>query len=149
RHRDIQQVMVFLQGHGISPAFAHRIWRAYGHDAVRRVRENTYQLAIHIPGIGFKTADAIARSLGLSGEVTTRVAAGLHHAVREVAGNGTLYVAREAVRGAAVKALEVDPAALAAPLAALASGRHAVADGDRIYLSGLYRAETSLAQALV
>lgn len=149
RHRDIQQVMVFLQGHGISPAFAHRICRAYGHDAVRRVRENPYQLAIDIPGIGFKTADAIAQSLGISREAPQRLAAGLHHALQEAAGNGHVYVPRETLLEAAAKALEVEPAALAAPLAALASGPHAVADGDRIYLSGLYRAETSLAQALV
>ncbi len=61
----IQQVMVFLQGHGISAAYAARIYRVYGDDAVAKVRTNPYRLAAEIPGIGFKTADNIARSVGI------------------------------------------------------------------------------------
>ena len=65
-HRHVQDVMVFLRGHGVSAAFAARIVKRYGKDAINRVRENPYRLALDVWGIGFRTADDIAKRLGLA-----------------------------------------------------------------------------------
>ncbi|MDD2594139.1 MAG: helix-hairpin-helix domain-containing protein, partial [Bacteroidales bacterium] len=64
-HKSIQKVMVFLQSHGVSPTYAVKIYKRYGDDAVAVVSQNPYQLADEIYGIGFKTADKIAREVGV------------------------------------------------------------------------------------
>jgi ATP-dependent exoDNAse (exonuclease V), alpha subunit - helicase superfamily I member len=94
QQRAIRQVMVFLQGHGISPAYAARIYRVYGDEAVERVRANPYRLAAEVPGIGFKTADGIARSVGIAPDAPERLAAGLEYALEEAAGRGHVCLAR-------------------------------------------------------
>ncbi len=63
--REIKDVMIFLQSYSVSTAFAIRIYKKYGNDAVRLVRDNPYRLATDFHGIGFKTADRIAASLGV------------------------------------------------------------------------------------
>lgn len=60
RQKDIKEVMVFLQGYGVSTAYAAKIYRQYQKDAIKTVKENPYKLADDIWGIGFKTADGIA-----------------------------------------------------------------------------------------
>src|SRR5690606_28803246 len=149
RHQGIQQVMVFLQGHGISPAYAARIYRTYGDDAIRRVWENPYRLAMDIPGIGFKTADGIAQSLGIAHDAPERLAAGLHHMLQEAAERGHVFVLRQELLEQAAQALQVDAEALTGPLQRLVAQQQAVADGERIYSNALYRAETGLARALL
>ncbi|ETX03894.1 MAG: hypothetical protein ETSY2_31950 [Candidatus Entotheonella gemina] len=62
----IRSIMVFLHSHGVGTARAVRIYKTYGGDAIAKVRENPYRLALDIHGIGFKTADALAQRLGIS-----------------------------------------------------------------------------------
>lgn len=105
----VRAVMVFLQGHGVGPATAARIYRAYGPEAVALVRENPYRLAEEVFGVGFKTADRLARSLGLPPDAPTRLEAGLVYLLRQFAGDGHLYVPlHELVRSVATL-LEVVP----------------------------------------
>ena len=99
--------MVFLQGHGIGTAQALRIWRRYGREAQARIRENPYRLAEEIPGIGFRTADAIAASLGFARDSPQRAAAGLLHALGEgVEGGGHVFLPRGRLLEAARVLLE-------------------------------------------
>jgi exodeoxyribonuclease V alpha subunit len=88
----LREAMVFLQGHGIGPAAAARIYRTYGADAVALIRENPYRLAEEVFGVGFKTADRLARSLGLAADAPARIEAGLAYLLRQGAGEGHLYV---------------------------------------------------------
>ncbi len=96
--RDIQDVMVFLRGHGVSTAYAIRIYRRYGADAVGIFRRNPYRLAIDIWGIGFKIADGIARSLGIDVRAPERLEAGVLHVLGELAEDGHTYAPEEEVR---------------------------------------------------
>ena len=75
----VRDIMVFLHSHGIGSARAARIYRVYGEDAIRRIRDNPYRLALDIGGIGFVTADVIARKLGIAPDSMIRVRAALHH----------------------------------------------------------------------
>lgn len=94
RQQGVREVMLFLQSHGASPAYAMRIFRRYGQDTVRVIRENPYRLADEVFGIGFKTADAIARQLGIAADSAYRLQAGLRYQLQQAAGEGHVYLPR-------------------------------------------------------
>ncbi|MDI6870969.1 MAG: ATP-dependent RecD-like DNA helicase [Bacillota bacterium] len=105
----LREVMIFLQGHGIGPAAAARIYRTYGADAVALLRENPYRLAEEVFGVGFKTADRLARSLGLPADAPARLEAGLVYLLRQCAGEGHLYVPLHQLVRAGATLLAVEP----------------------------------------
>lgn len=86
--KDMRQVMIFLQNHGISPAYAKRVYLKYGQQSINRVKENPYRLATDIAGIGFKKADAVAQKLGIDKDSPMRVDAGLEYVLHEQTRNG-------------------------------------------------------------
>ena len=75
----IREIMVFLHSHGVGTARAVRIYKTYGNEAIVRVQENPYRLALDIHGIGFKTADALAQRLGIPRDAVIRAQAGVRH----------------------------------------------------------------------
>ncbi len=92
QQKAVQDVMIFLQGHGISPAYAVRIFRSFGADAVRKVSEDPYILAYEISGIGFKTADKIAAEFGITGTDPRRVRAGLLYLMNQALEDGHVFL---------------------------------------------------------
>ncbi|MBW4617688.1 MAG: ATP-dependent RecD-like DNA helicase [Desmonostoc vinosum HA7617-LM4] len=88
----IKEVMVFLQGHGVSTTYAVKIYKQYKDEAIATVTHNPYQLATDIYGIGFLTADKIARNIGVAPDSEFRYRAGLIHALAEAAENGHCYL---------------------------------------------------------
>lgn len=113
----VREIMVFLQSHGVGTARAVRIYRLYGDAAMERVRENPYRLSLDVRGIGFRTADAIAQSLGFDPESVPRAQAGVRHVLQEAASEGHCAMERGALVEAAAKLLEVDPRVVEAALA--------------------------------
>jgi exodeoxyribonuclease V alpha subunit len=114
--REVRKVMVFLQGYGVSPAFAARIYKRYGERAIALVRENPYRLAFDVWGIGFRSADTLASALGIKDESDVRVEAGVRHVIQESSTNGDVFVPRERLVRQAV-ALLTAPAADGSPRA--------------------------------
>ncbi len=156
--RDIKEVMVFLQSHGVSTSYAIKIYKSYGSAAVRWVRDNPYRLALDVHGIGFATADRIAASLGISRLAPQRLAAGALHVLGEAADRGHLYLPRRRLVEEADRLLGAGPGpvdaavtALAADdqveVEALAAGEAAAEDGgdQAVYLKALHAAETGVA----
>ena len=94
-HQSIRRVMMFLQGHSISTGLAVKIHQAYGTNAMWIVQEDPYRLVRDIRGVGFKTADNIARDLGLPPDAPARVQAGVVHILREQVQAGHVYTPRE------------------------------------------------------
>lgn len=94
-HESVRGIMVFLQSHGISPAFANRIYRHYGQMAVSVVKNNPYRLARDIRGIGFFAADKIAQEAGIGSEDPRRVAAAVEHALHEARLEGHVYLPQD------------------------------------------------------
>ncbi len=92
--REIKDVMVFLQSYGISTSFALRIYKRFGQEAVQTVRNDPYRLAREIYGVGFRTADKIAHSLGIPHDSPRRAAAGLMHTLRQATESGHTYSPR-------------------------------------------------------
>jgi exodeoxyribonuclease V alpha subunit len=90
----IRNIMVFLHANGVGTARAVHIYKTYGDDATQRVRENPYRLALDIHGIGFKTAEALARRLGIPRDAVIRAQASIRHVLQEFASDGHCGVHR-------------------------------------------------------
>ncbi|MEE9615718.1 MAG: ATP-dependent RecD-like DNA helicase [Anaerolineae bacterium] len=107
--KHIREVMLFLQSHGVTTGLAVKIYKTYGDDALRVVQENPYRLARDIWGVGFKTADKIARDLGLPPDAPSRIQAGVAHALSQLADEGHVYAPEPDLVSEATKLLEVPP----------------------------------------
>jgi exodeoxyribonuclease V alpha subunit len=146
--REVRKVMVFLQGYGVSPAFAARIYRRYGAHAVARVRENPYRLAFDVWGIGFASADRLAAALGIARDSPARAEAGVRHVLDEAATGGDVFVPRARLAREAAALLEAAEAAVDEAIDRLARAGDVAIEGDAIYEVSLYRAETAAAAGL-
>lgn len=90
-HQSIRLLIMFLQPHDISTSYAVRIFRHYGPEALEVVRENPYRLAMDIHGIGFATADMLARKLGVEHDSLLRAEAGVFYILRSLESDGHVY----------------------------------------------------------
>lgn len=104
----VRELMIFLQGYGISPTYALKVYKTYGEESMRIITENPYQLARDIWGIGFKTADQTARKLGMAPDAEIRIDAGISYVLYELSNDGhTCYPVEEFLEKAR-ELLEVD-----------------------------------------
>jgi exodeoxyribonuclease V alpha subunit len=146
--RHLGNVRLILQTHGASLALANRIVDKYGDRAALMLERHPYRLAIEVNGIGFKTADRLAQSLGLSRDHPERVQAGVLHVLGMLADSGHVRAARAELAGECGRLLDVDPAHAEAAVDALwAAGRVVVAGAD-VYLTHLDHAEREVAHHL-
>lgn len=104
----IKEVMVFLQGVGVSTSLAVRIYKKYGDASIGVVRDEPYRLAADVWGIGFLTADRIAQAVGIPQDSPQRVKAGLQYALSQSTDQGDCYLPEEELISASVKLLAVD-----------------------------------------
>jgi exodeoxyribonuclease V alpha subunit len=145
----IRQVMLFLQGHGVSSTYAVKIYKAYGDEAVRVVEADPYRLAKDIWGIGFKTADKIAQNLGFAPESEPRLRAGLLYTLSEATDDGHLFLPEPVLYEQAAEILGVDGGLLPPVLVKMAEVEEVVREeGEHqpsIYHPALYRTELGLA----
>jgi exodeoxyribonuclease V alpha subunit len=89
--KDIRDVMIFLQSHGVSSAYASKIFKRYGDRSIAVVKQNPYRLATDIFGIGFLKADSIAKELGFSNDSEARVEAGVVYTLHQLSEDGHVY----------------------------------------------------------
>nr|WP_177296810.1 ATP-dependent RecD-like DNA helicase [uncultured Blautia sp.] len=108
RQKEIKNVMLFLQDHGVSTAFAAKIYRQYGNESIPKVKENPFRLADDIWGIGFKTADSIAMKLGIGKEAFIRLRSGIMYTLSELADEGHVYAERDQLIKKASALLEAE-----------------------------------------
>lgn len=147
-HKEIQNIMVFLQGHGVSSAYAVKIYKHYGAESVARIEQNPYQLAEDIWGIGFKTADAIAFQLGHPPDAPARLKSGLLYALHRATDSGHLYLPENELLKAASELLGLETAGLTPALQELSQHKQVIVDTDRVYLATLYHAEKGIVEQL-
>ena len=148
RQKDIKEVMVFLQGYGVSTAFAAKIYRKYEKESIAKVKENPYQLADDIWGIGFKTADGIASKMGYGKNDPRRCRSGILYTLNELAEEGHVYAEPEQLVEAATKMLEAEEAPVREALALMIEAKDLIADNDVLYLPPFYHAENGSAKRL-
>ncbi|AOX18490.1 SF1B family DNA helicase RecD2 [Kozakia baliensis] len=148
----IREIMLFLHSNGVGTSRAVRIFKTYGQNAVQLISENPYRLAKDIRGIGFKTADQIARKMGIAPDATIRVRAGISYALGEAMDEGHCGLPVGELLTGAAELLEVAGPLIETALALELETGDVVADsvGETgcIFLSGLYRAEQSIAERL-
>jgi exodeoxyribonuclease V alpha subunit len=155
--KQIKDVMVFLQSHGVSSTFAIKIYKHYQDRSIAVVKENPYRLAIDIFGIGFKTADKIAGQLGISPSSPERAEAGILHVLGELSNEGHVFYPRRKLIEAAAALLEIDAGIIETAVGALAEAGQVVVtpilgetgqaqEDQAIYIASLHRAESGAAE---
>lgn len=148
----IREIMLFLHSNGVGTSRAVRIFKTYGQDAVRLISENPYRLAKDIRGIGFKTADQIARKMGIAPDAMIRVRAGISYALGEAMDKGHCGLPVGELLTSTAELLEVAAPLIETALALELEAGDVVADSvgetSCIFLAGLYRAEQSIAERL-
>lgn len=149
KHSVEGQLIVQLARYSIKGAVAKRVVKRYGGRALEMVQRHPFELAMEVEGIGFKTADLIAKAVGIPHDSVERCESGLLYAFEEkVSSRGHCYTFRENLFEAAAELLEVGDGALADGLTAATEHGRFVLEGDanpRIYLVGIYEAERMVA----
>src|SRR6266516_176255 len=149
----IREIMVFLHSHGVGTARAVRIYKTYGNEAMVRVRENPYRLALDIHGIGFKTADTLAERLGIPRDAVIRAQAGVRHVLQTFADDGHCAVVHADLVEAAATLLEIPEATILHAIDLELQEEHLVAETidaqPCLLLAPLYRAEVGVASHLL
>ena len=163
QQRGIREAMLFLQSHGVSPAYAARIYRQYGDRAVQVVRENPYRLAEDVEGIGFLTADRFARGLGFPEDSPLRAEAGILHALAKSVEEGHLFLPSTDLLQQTQRMLECDRKALSDALQRLVAASRVIAEDlghslevlpapvpreRAIYLPALHAAESGIVEQI-
>lgn len=149
----IREIMVFLQSHGVGTSRAVRIYKTYGEQAIEKVRENPYRLALDIHGIGFKTADTLAQKLGIARDAVMRAQAGVRHVLQEWSNDGHCAAARETLSTMAVNLLEISAPVIEEGITAELAAGNLIAETldqqETLFLTPLYRAEVGCANHLL
>lgn len=154
KQKEIKNIMLFLQDHGGSTAFAGKIYRQYGNESIQIVKENPFRLADDIWGIGFRTADGIAQKLGFEKDDFARIRSGIMYTLSALADEGHVYAEREQLIKKAVELLEADEMCIAGAIEKMRENKDLICEvwreeeGDSIYLPPFYYAETGVASRL-
>ncbi len=161
--RQIKEVMIFLQSHGVSTGLAVKIYKHYGDAAIGVLQTNPYQLQRDIFGIGFKTADKIAMALGIPHDSPERVAAGAQYVLSEDTNEGNVFTPREELVKKAAELLEVPPELVEEAIARLQAEQQVQVEPVRyeargeslqlretqaVYLTPMYYSEVGVAHRL-
>ena len=148
KQKDIKNVMLFLQGYGVSTAYAAKIYREYGKESIDKVRENPYRLADDIWGIGFKPADGIAAKRGYEKEDPRRCRSGILYTLGQLSDEGHVYAGEEQLVKTAGQLLEAGETAIRDTLAGMLQAEDLILDKDAIYLPPFYHAECGTSRRL-
>ena len=148
----IREIMVFLQSHGVGTGRAVRIYKTYGDEAIVKVSENPYRLALDIHGIGFKTADLIAQKLGIAPDSLIRAQAGVRHVLQELSGDGHCAAPHDTLIREAEKLLEINETILEEAIREEVTQENLapeVIDGvPCLFLTPLHRAQQGVANSV-
>ena len=156
--KEIKNIMLFLQGHDVSTTHATKIYKTYGSDSIRVVKENPYRLADDIWGIGFRTADTIAEKLGVEKETAVRLRSGLLYTLNRLSEEGHCYARRDQLLKTGSELLSVEESVLPPVLdemvrqdavqTELIDGEDSAPGETAVYLPPFWFAETGTAKRL-
>lgn len=152
-HRGIRDLIMFLQPHGVSTSYAVRIYRFYGKHALTVVQENPYRLAMDIHGIGFLTADAVARKLGFESESPLRAEAGVLYTLKKITDDGHVYYPFEHLVAKAASDLDISYDLVEEAIRTLQLEERVVLEplpdgSDAVYLSRFHAYESGISTYL-
>src|SRR4030043_926073 len=151
-HKNIRDVMIFLQSQGISSTYALKIYNNYGDNSIDVIKTNPYRLSEDIFGIGCKTADKIALMTGIEKDSAFRIKAGLVYLLEEAEDEGHCYLPYEEFLEISESFLEVELGKINNALRELEKEKKINIikdDTSRIYLSGIYNAEKYVGEKII
>lgn len=148
KQKDIKNVMLFLQGYGVSTAYAAKIYRQYGKESIDTVKTNPYKLADDIWGIGFKTADTIASKMGYEKNDLRRLKSGVTYTLSHMAEEGNVYAEEDQLVKSAIELLDADEAPVRQAISEMLQSEDLIADAEAIYMPPFYYAEVGTANRL-
>jgi exodeoxyribonuclease V alpha subunit len=153
--KEIKEIMIFLQGHGVSAAYSAKIYKQYRERSIEVVKENPYRLAHDIHGIGFITADKIAQNIGIDPNSLIRAKAGVIYVLNELTEEGHVYYPERDLTRKAKEILKVDEELITKAISELSNEKEIFIEGinngdiiKAVYLALFYIAETGIAQRL-
>ncbi|MDR3567738.1 MAG: ATP-dependent RecD-like DNA helicase [Syntrophobacteraceae bacterium] len=154
--KEIREVMIFLQSHGVSSGYATKIFKHYGNEAIQVVKENPYRLATDIFGIGFVTADKIAEKLGFAKDCELRAQAGILYVLSELSDEGHVYYPYEPLIEKCNEILQIDREGISRAIGTIALNEmivieelgEGVENNKAVYLAQFHVCETSIARRL-
>ena len=146
--KEIKNIMLFLQGHDVSTAHATKVYKTYGSESIRVVKENPYRLADDIWGIGFRTADTIAEKMGFGHDRYPRLRSGIMYTLNALGNEGHCFATREQLCKTGAELLEVDQALIADALDEMLRNNDVFLDGEAVYLPPFYHSEVGAARRL-
>lgn len=149
QHKEVKNIMLFLQDHDVSTSFAAKIYKTYGNESIDKVKENPFRLADDIWGIGFKTADQIAGKLGFGKDTHGRLRSGIMYTLSELADEGHVFAVREQLIAKATELLEVEEDHIIRTMEQMLAEKELLQEKDAIYLPPFYYAETGTANKLL
>lgn len=160
--KDIKDIMIFLQEHGVSAAYSAKIYKQYGKKSIEVVSENPYRLASDVRGIGFIIADQIARKTGIDPESISRAEEGTLYVLNNMAGEGHVYYPYDSLVDKTVEMLQVDKEIVTKAIAGLFENKRVVIEdlyihtdhevipnNKAVYLPPFHTAEEFLARTLL
>jgi exodeoxyribonuclease V alpha subunit len=152
--KQIKEIMLFLQSHQVSTNLAVKIYKTYGDRSINVVKNNPFRLARDIYGIGFLTADNIARNIGIAADAPQRVAAGIEYALNQLADQGHVFAPRDHLVEAAIKILRVQTEQVEAQIEALGQDERIKVETlieeqiEAVYLLPFYYAEVGVSRRI-
>lgn len=157
--KEIKEVMLFLQGHGVSSSYATKIFKQYGQESITIVKDNPYRLVTDIFGIGFITADKIAKNMGITNDSQIRAEAGILYVLHQLSNDGHVYYPYNLLIEECKKVLETERDIIVNAIGAIAldkriviedinNGKEISENNKIIYLSKFYVSEVGIANNL-
>ena len=147
--KEIKNVMLFLQSHGVSTSYAVKIYKTYGEESIKIVKDNPYRLADDIWGIGFKTADRIAQKMGYEKDSYERCRSGIIYALNELSNEGHCFAVQGRLIEYAESLLETNKENIESALSNMKTEKSVIADiDDSVYLPSLYFSEVGVARRI-
>jgi len=151
--KEIKEIMIFLQGHGVSAAYSAKIYKQYGNQSIGIVKENPYRLARDIHGIGFITADKIAQNIGIDPGSLIRAKAGVVYVLNQLTEDGHVYYPEADLIREAQEILKVDPGIIIKAIGELSREKEIIVEDvdethQAVYLAPFHVAETGVCNLL-
>ncbi|MBZ4647254.1 MAG: family ATPase [Clostridia bacterium] len=151
--REVRKVVMFLQQYGVTPNYAVKVYKKFGNDAIDQIKKNPYILSEEIYGIGFKTADKIALSMGIELNDVERVKAGVKYVLTYNSSGGHTFLPKNVLVQLSAELLQVSVQEIEYAIISMMVDKSVyvekMEDMEAVYLAPFHHAEMSVARRLM
>ncbi len=146
--KEVKNIMLFLQSHGVSTSHGAKIYKTYGDESLNVVKKNPYQLADDIWGIGFRTADTIAQKLGFDPHSMERCRSGILYILNQLSNEGHCFATRDQLLEETIKTLSLEKERIEEAIETMVEDGSLIQDGEALYLPPFYHSEVGVARRI-